>query len=99
MNAPMMLPWLARKWEVSDVRAVELWQQACKDAEKKVGREQSPEYWACAKRRLIDLLDMEVISHVPATETPWVMINLNVLRLIVGLKFLFSGKELAYSRP
>ena len=82
MNAPMMLPWLAHKWDVSDARALELWQQACLDAERITGDQSSSRYWEVAKSRLIDLLDNEVIARYPATETPWIMIQLNLLRFL-----------------
>ena len=80
MKTPMMLPWMARKWDVSDARALELWQEACRYAEKATGDASSSDYWDAAKSKLIDLLDNEVISRYPATETPWVMIQLNLMR-------------------
>ncbi len=80
MNAPMMLPWLARKWDVSDARALELWHQACREAEKTTGEYSSSRYWEVANSRLIDLLDNEIIARYPVMETPWIMIQLNLSR-------------------
>ncbi|MDD5177561.1 MAG: hypothetical protein PHQ05_14175 [Sterolibacterium sp.] len=85
MNAPMMLPWLARKWGVSDAHALELWRQSCRYAEKTVGDNSSSRYWDVAKHRLINLLDNEVIARYPGTETPWIMIQLNFFRLLFWL--------------
>lgn len=81
MNAPMVLPWLARRWEVSDERALELWRQACLDAEIAMGKHSASNYWGYAKNRLIDLLDDEVLVRYPVSDTPWIMIRLNVLRI------------------
>jgi hypothetical protein len=87
MTAPMMLPWLARKWGVADRRALELWRQACLDAKADTGETRSSQYWGYAKNRLIDLLDAEVIAGYPVLETPWIMIQLNLLRLVAGVRF------------
>lgn len=100
-SAPMMLPWLARKWNVSDARALELWKQACDDAQADTGEGTSSRYWGVAKSRLIDLLDSEVIARYPVTETPWIMIQLNILRFRfwIGMKLRrFSMPQLAQSR-
>ena len=80
MKTPMMLPWLARKWDVSDARALELWREACRYAGEATGDTSSSHYWDVAKRKLNDLLDNEVIARYPAAETPWVMIKLNLMR-------------------
>ena len=93
MNAPMILPWLARKWGVSDERALLLWRTACACAEAEVGNSASPKYWATANDRLIDLLDNEVIAQYPVAETPWIMIHLNVLRLVAEVRFWIARNE------
>lgn len=82
MKAPMMLPWLAHKWGVSDERAIELWEQACADAQQAPGGLDTSKYWGFAKSRLIDLLDAEVLSTMPASAMPWKMIELNVKRAL-----------------
>lgn len=92
MNAPMILPWLASKWDVSQERTLALWQQACADARSAVGPEPSSAYWAHARSRWIDLLDQEVIARYPATETPWIMIHLNLLRLVATVRFWFNAR-------
>ncbi len=92
MNAPMMLPWLARTWEVSDARALELWRQACRDADVAIGHNPSPSYWGFAKSRLIDLLDSEVMARYPVIETPWIMMQLNLLRLVAEVRFWLSAR-------
>ena len=88
MKAPMVLPWLARKWDVSDARALELWRQACRDAEKTTGERSSSRYWGAAKSRLIELLDNEINVDYPGMEAPWIMLQLNLSRLFfwIGVK-------------
>ena len=90
MKAPMILPWLARKWDVSDARALELWDQACLDAAEAYGSHVSSRYLGYAKSRLFDLLDNEVIARYPVTDTPWVMIRLNLLRFFAGGRCLIA---------
>ena len=97
MNAPMILPWLARKWDVSDACALELWQQACMDAEAITGDCASSRYWGVAKSRLFDLLDNEVIARYPPTEAAWIMIRLNVLRLFAWIRCSISARGLCFS--
>ena len=87
MDAPMLLPWLARKWDVSDARALELWRQACRDAEAVRGEHVSSKYWDIAKGRLIDLLDDKVMARCSVLETPWVMIQLNLRRVYAWLHY------------
>ena len=97
MNAPMILPWLARKWRVSDARALELWRQACREAEAATGKTSSSRYWGIAKRRMFDLLDNEVIARYPVVETPWVMIQLNLLHLVATIRSKLGIRERAFS--
>lgn len=87
MKSPLILPWLARKWGVSDTRTLEIWIQACRDADAAIINRSSSEYWKFAKNRLFDLLDREVLLHCPATETAGQMINLSILRWFAWLKF------------
>lgn len=87
MKAPMILPWLARRWNVTESRALELWNRACQEADAALGPAPSSRYWALAKSRLIDLLDSEVMARVPVCDTPWVMMYLNVLRLVAEFRF------------
>ena len=87
MNAPMMLPWLARIWGVSDERALVLWCRACAEAERSTGERHTSRYWAEAKSRLMDLLDAEAVASYPVLETPWMMIHLNLLRLVATVRF------------
>jgi len=87
--APKMLPWLARRWKVDDGRALELWQQACREAATTLGNPETPtgEFWALARTRLLDHLDAEALSRYPASEAPWLLIGLNVMRLFAALRF------------
>lgn len=93
MNAPMILPWLARKWGVSDARALELWQAACRDAEAATGEHGSSRFWGIAKNRLIDRLDLEAIAQYPATEMPWIMIRLNLLRFVALARYWIGARK------
>lgn len=93
MNAPMILPWLASKWNVDQQRTLQLWQLACADAEATVGAERTSAYWALARERWIDLLDQEVIASYPVIETPWIMIRLNLLRLAATVRFWFNARR------
>jgi hypothetical protein len=95
MNAPMILPWLARKWSVSEARTLALWNEACFDADHVVGETRNSAYWNHARARWIDLLDQEVIARFPATETPWIMIRLNLLRLLASVRMWFVGHGFA----
>lgn len=95
MNAPMILPWLARKWGVSEERTLALWNEACLDADYAVGATRNSVYWGHAKARWIDLLDQEVIARYPVTETPWIMMRLNLLRLWAGVRSWFIGHGFA----
>lgn len=95
MNAPMILPWMARKWEVSEARTLALWGRACEDAELVFGATTGSAYWGHAKARWIDLLDQEVIARYPVTETPWIMIRLNLLRLFANARIWLSGRAFA----
>lgn len=90
MQAPMILPWLARKWDVSDARALALWDRACLDAIEAYGEQCSSRSLGYAKSRMFDLLDLEVIARYPVTETPWILIRLNLLRLVASVRCLFA---------
>lgn len=95
MNAPMILPWMAHKWGVSEERTLALWNEACIDADHVVGADRNSAYWGHAKSRWIDLLDQEVIARYPVTETPWIMMRLNLLRLFASVRMWFVGNGFA----
>lgn len=95
MNAPMILPWLARKWGVSEERTLALWNQACVHADRVVGTDHNSAYWGHAKARWIDLLDHEVLARYPVTATPWIMMRLNLLRLLASVRIWFVGHGFA----
>lgn len=86
MQTPMILPWLARKWRISDARAQELWQMACRTAQTEVANDHSSEYIACAKSLLFDLLDQEALSACAPAAMPWVMMRLTCLRFIAAAR-------------
>ena len=91
MKAPMILHWLARKWGVSDERALALWVHACDDAFYATGERDTSRYWGKAKSRLMDLLDEEVLATHPASQTPWLMINLSIKRVVAHVRIWLSN--------
>lgn len=97
MNPPMILPWLAKKWGVSQERTLELWQHAYSDAEETPGAARNSEFWARAQARWIDHLDQEVLARHPVAETPWVMIHLNLLRLLASIRCYFNVRMPQFS--
>ena len=77
---PMILPWLARTWRVSDARAETLWQRACRYAQRTTGETETSRYWEAAKSQMIELLDNELHARYPATEAPSIMMQIRATR-------------------
>jgi hypothetical protein len=77
---PMILPWLARTWRVSEARAETLWRRACRYAECATGETETSRYWEVAKAQMIDLLDDELRACYPAAEAPSIMMQLQATR-------------------
>lgn len=59
MKTPKILPWLARKAGISDVRAEELWTKALRHATAKTGWVGTSEYWRTAVDKVIELIERE----------------------------------------
>ena len=51
MNAPKILPWIARKAGISDELALKLWRRALSEAEYLAGKAEGSEYWTLAVER------------------------------------------------
>jgi hypothetical protein len=52
MNAPKILPWIARKAGISDELALKLWRRALSEAEYLTGKAEGSEYWGTGRRTL-----------------------------------------------
>lgn len=59
MQAPKMLPWLARKAGISDTRAEALWEDAIAFATGQANWVGTPDYWGAAVSRLVELMNLE----------------------------------------
>lgn len=60
MNAPKILPWIARKAGISDELALKLWRRAVSEAEYLTGRSEGSEYWGLAVERFLAIVEDEV---------------------------------------
>lgn len=65
MNAPKMLPWIARKAGISDELALKLWRRAVSEAEFLSGHHEGAEYYGLAVERLLALVEDET-GNTPA---------------------------------
>lgn len=59
MQAPKMLPFLARKAGISDTRAEALWEQAIAYAAGRTIWVDTPDYWKATVNRLVELMNLE----------------------------------------
>lgn len=59
MNAPKILPWIARKAGIDDTLALKLWRRAAGESEQLCGNCQSAEYYAATLSRFMDLVEEE----------------------------------------
>lgn len=59
MQAPKMLPWLARKAGIADSRAEALWEQAVVFATERTIWVDTPDYWNAAVNHLVELMNLE----------------------------------------
>ena len=76
MNAPKILPWIARKAGISDELALKLWRRALSEAEYLAGKAEGSEYWGLAVERFLWIVDDEVgtpaaYSLTPAPRLSW----------------------------
>lgn len=70
MNAPKMLPWIARKAGISDELALKLWRRAVSEAEYLTGNAEGSEYWGLAVERFLAIVEDEVGDTPEYTLTP-----------------------------
>jgi hypothetical protein len=59
MNAPKILPWIARKAGIEDELALSLWRRAASESANLYGCADSADYYAEAMSRFIDLVEEE----------------------------------------
>lgn len=76
MNAPKILPWIARKAGISDELALKLWRRALSEAEFLIGKAEGSNYWGLAVERFLAIVEDEVggspeYSLSPAPRLSW----------------------------
>lgn len=59
MQAPKILPWIARKAGISEALALKLWRRAAGEAEELTGCSNTSDYYRLAVERFIDLSENE----------------------------------------
>ena len=76
MNAPKILPWIARKAGISDELALKLWRCALSEAEYLTGKAEGSAYWGLTIDRFLAIVEDEVgcspnYSLTPAPRVSW----------------------------
>lgn len=70
MNAPKILPWIAKKAGISETLALKLWRRAAGEAAELTGQHDNSEYWGQAVARFLSLVEDEVGKVPSYTLTP-----------------------------
>ena len=60
MQAPKILPWIAKKAGISEELALKLWRRALSEAELITGKAQGSDYWGLAVKRFLSIVEEEV---------------------------------------
>ena len=60
MNAPKILPWIARKAGISDELALKLWRRALSESEYLTGKAEGSKYWGLTVERFLAIVEDEV---------------------------------------
>jgi hypothetical protein len=76
MNAPKILPWIARKAGISDELALKLWRRAVSEAEYLTGKTEGSAYYGLAVDRFLTIVEDEVgkatsYNLTPAPQLSW----------------------------
>lgn len=76
MNAPKILPWIAKKAGISEVLALKLWRRAVSEAEFLTGKTEGSEFWGLSVERFLSIVENEVGSQPvnllsPAPQLGW----------------------------
>jgi len=77
MNAPKILPWIARKAGISDELALKIWRRAVSEAEYLTSKSSGSEYWGLTVDRFLALVEDEAGESVrynlaPAPRLTWI---------------------------
>lgn len=77
MQAPKLLPWIARKAGIEDTLALKLWRRAAGESEELCGSCESADYFSATMMRFLDLVEQESGNQSPKTitaglETAWI---------------------------
>lgn len=77
MNAPKLLPWIAKKAGIGDELALKLWRRALSEAAYLTGQSTGSEYWGLSIERFLTLVEDEVggppVYHLtPAPRLSWI---------------------------
>ena len=70
MNAPKILPWIARKAGISDELALKLWRRAVSEAECLSGKTDGAEFYGLAVERFLAIVEKEIGRTPEYTLTP-----------------------------
>ena len=60
MQAPKILPWIAKKAGISEELALKLWRRALSEAELITGKPEGSDYWGLAVKRCLSIVEEEV---------------------------------------
>ena len=60
MNAPKILPWIAKRAGISEALALKLWRRAAGEAEFLTGQTEGSEFWGLAVERFLAIVEDEV---------------------------------------
>lgn len=76
MNAPKILPWIARKAGISDELALKLWRRALSETEYLTGGSEGSDYWKMVIERFLHIVEDESgcapqNSIIPGPQTSW----------------------------
>ena len=76
MNAPKILPWVARKAGITDELALKLWRRAASEAEYLTGTADGSEYWGLCVERFLAIVEDEAgnapaYNLTPAPQMSW----------------------------
>lgn len=59
---PKLLPWLAKKADISEARAAQIWHDAMRRAEMRLGKTETAEFWRLAMDGFLEGLAIESIK-------------------------------------
>lgn len=76
MNAPKILPWIARKAGITDELALKLWRRAASEAEYLTGTSEGSEFWGLSVERFLAIVEDECAGNpsyklTPAPQLAW----------------------------